>query len=209
MYIAFVNQRRRLAMPRVSREQADRNRVAIEKASARLFREKGFNGVSVADLMGAAGLTHGGFYGHFSSKDELAAVACANAFTQAEERWTTRVKNRPQDTPALHAILDPYLSSRMVKNMGEGCPAASLSVDVAREPADKPVRAAYQEGTARLVDLLAAHMPGDDPVQCRKQALVQWSTMVGVMMLARATQGDPISEELLAAVREHMLGKQA
>ena len=74
-------------MPRVSKEQTDLNRSAIENVSAKLFREKGFNGVSVSDLMAAAGLTHGGFYGHFSSKDELAAVACANAFDHAVERW--------------------------------------------------------------------------------------------------------------------------
>jgi len=193
-------------MPRVSKEQTDRNRAAIEQASARLFREKGFNGVSVADLMGAAGLTHGGFYGHFSSKDELAAVACANAFSQASERWQARIKNKTDAQSALHAILDPYLSTRMVKNMGNGCPAATLSVDVARESPDKPVRAAYQAGTAQLVEILAALSPSDDPAERRKQALVQWSTMVGVMMLASATDGDPISDELLAAVREHMLG---
>ena len=193
-------------MPRVSKEQTDRNRAAIEQASARLFREKGFNGVSVADLMGAAGLTHGGFYGHFSSKDELAAVACANAFSQASERWQARIKNKTDAQSALHAILDPYLSTRMVKNMGNGCPAATLSVDVARESPDKPVRAAYQAGTAQLVEILAALSSSDDPAERRKQALVQWSTMVGVMMLASATDGDPISDELLAAVREHMLG---
>ena len=193
-------------MPRVSKEQTDRNRAAIEQASARLFREKGFNGVSVADLMGAAGLTHGGFYGHFSSKDELAAVACANAFSQASERWQARIKNKTDAQSALHAILDPYLSTRMVKNMGNGCPAATLSVDVARESPDKPVRAAYQAGTAQLVEILAALSPSDDPAERRKQALVQWSTMVGVMMLASATDGDPLSDELLAAVREHMLG---
>jgi len=196
-------------MPRVSKEQTDRNRAAIEQASARLFREKGFNGVSVADLMGAAGLTHGGFYGHFASKDELAAVACANAFSQASERWQGRIKNKTDAQSALHAILDPYLSTRMVKNMGIGCPAATLSVDVARESHDKPVRAAYQAGTAQLVEILAALSPSDDPAERRKQSLVQWSTMVGVMMLASATDGDPIAEELLAAVREHMLGDAA
>lgn len=196
-------------MPRVSREQTDRNRLAIEQASARLFREKGFNGVSVADLMGAAGLTHGGFYGHFSSKDELAAVACANAFAQAAGRWEARMKNQPDAHSALHAILDPYLSTRMARNMGNGCPAATLSVDVARESHDKPVRAAYQAGTAQLVEILAALSPADGPAERRKQALVQWSTMVGVMMLASATDGDPIADELLAAVREHMLGDAA
>jgi TetR/AcrR family transcriptional repressor of nem operon len=67
-------------MPRVSREQADKNRAVIEAASARLFKEHGINGISAADIMATAGLTHGGFYGHFDSKVELAAIACARAF---------------------------------------------------------------------------------------------------------------------------------
>ena len=78
-------------MPRVSREQTDINRLAIEDASSRLFREQGIKAVSVADLMAAAGLTHGGFYGHFESKDALAAVACAKAFEQSAGRWEKRL----------------------------------------------------------------------------------------------------------------------
>ena len=74
-------------MPRVSREQTDKNRLLIEAASARLFKEHGFDGVSVADIMASAGLTHGGFYGHFESKDELAALACAKAFEESAARW--------------------------------------------------------------------------------------------------------------------------
>ncbi len=193
-------------MPRVSKEQTDINRNAIETASARLFREKGFNGVSVADLMGAAGLTHGGFYGHFASKDELAAVACANAFRQSSERWAQRVDAQPDEQAALRAIVDAYLSPRSLQDIGNGCPSAALGIDVARESPDKPVRAAYRTGTAELVEILAALAPSGDAAVRRKTALVQWSTMVGAMMLARATQGDAISAELLAAAREQLLG---
>ena len=78
-------------MPRVSKEQTDRNRLLIEAASARLFKERGLNGVSVTDIMASAGLTHGGFYGHFESKDELAAVACERAFGESVVRWRALV----------------------------------------------------------------------------------------------------------------------
>src|ERR1700712_5572689 len=99
-------------MPRVSRAEADSHREAITDASARLFKERGLKGVSVADLMGAAGLTHGGFYGHFESKDALAAVACAKAFEQSGTRWQARVDDSANSADALKSIARAYLSRR-------------------------------------------------------------------------------------------------
>ncbi|GGI54725.1 TetR/AcrR family transcriptional regulator [Oxalicibacterium solurbis] len=191
-------------MPRVSKEQTERNRHAIEDASASLFKGKGFSGVSVADLMSAAGLTHGGFYGHFSSKDELAAVACDHAFSQSAERWEKRIADSPDEKAALRSIVDHYLSQKTLHDAGNGCPGAALAVDVAREPDDKPVHAAYRAGTAELVEILATLAPGDTD-QRRATALTQWCTMVGAAVLARATRGDPMADELLAAARDHLL----
>jgi TetR/AcrR family transcriptional repressor of nem operon len=196
-------------MPRVSKEQTDLNRSAIENVSAKLFREKGFNGVSVSDLMAAAGLTHGGFYGHFSSKDELAAVACAKAFDHAVERWKKRVDTAKDEKIALKTIVDNYLSSKNVLDIGNSCPGPALAVDVAREAHDKPVRAAYLAGTTELVEVLASLVASDDPATRRQVALAQWSTMVGAMMLARATHDDAIANEILAAARAQLLGSIA
>lgn len=192
-------------MPRVSKEQTDLNRLAIENVSAKLFREKGFNGVSVSDLMAAAGLTHGGFYGHFSSKDELTAVACAKAFDHAVERWKKRVEGAKDEKVALKTIIDNYLSSKNVLDIGTSCPGPALAVDVARESYDKPVRAAYLAGTTELVEVLASLVASNDPTERRKIALAQWSTMVGAMMLARATHDDAIAEEILSAARAQLL----
>lgn len=192
-------------MPRVSKEQTDLNRSAIENVSAKLFREKGFNGVSVSDLMAAAGLTHGGFYGHFSSKDELAAVACANAFDHAVERWEKRVESAKDEKTALKTIVDNYLSSKNVLDIGNSCPGPALAVDVSREPLDKPVHAAYLNGTKELVEVLASLCPAANPATRRQVALAQWSTMVGAMMLARATHDDAIAEEILSAARAQLL----
>lgn len=191
-------------MPRVSREQADLNRAAIEHAASMLFREKGINGVSVADLMSAAGLTHGGFYGHFSSKDELAASACAHAFGQSLQRWERRVAGRC-DEDARTALIDAYLSRKQLRDIGNACAALTLASDVAREPADKPVHDAYQAGVAGLLEVLTAVSPADKPQERRKQALVQLSTMVGAMSLARAVQDEALADELIAAAREHLL----
>jgi TetR/AcrR family transcriptional repressor of nem operon len=188
-------------MPRVSKEQADLNRTAIEQVSARLFREKGLNGVSVGELMSAAGLTHGGFYGHFASKDELAAVACANAFEQSKQRWAMRIDNNPDNDAARKTIFDAFLSKKNLKDIGHACPAMTMVGDVAREAEDKPVRAAFATGMADLVEILASVDPSPDAAQRRQQALAQLSTMVGAMVLARATSQDTIAEEFIDAAR--------
>ncbi|WP_293775860.1 TetR/AcrR family transcriptional regulator [uncultured Oxalicibacterium sp.] len=194
-------------MPRASKEQSTRNHARIEETASRLFRERGVNGISVADLMQAAGLTHGGFYGHFASKDELVAAACTHAFAQSIERWQSRIQKKPAGTKALHALVDPYLTPRMVDQVGNGCPAVALAADVIREPLEKPVRTAYLEGSKDLIDLLTSASTIRDADKRRKKALVQWSTMVGALLLARATQGDDLSDEILSAVREQLLAE--
>ena len=192
-------------MPRVSKAEAEKNRAIIEQVSSRLFREQGFHGISVADLMGAAGLTHGGFYGHFESKDALAAIACARAFEESEARWRKRVNEAPDHGTALSSLIDAYLSTRNRNNAGTGCPVAALANDVAREPDDKPVRAAFHEGLEALVDILAEVQPDADAGARRSAALAQMATLAGALILSRATQGTPLSNEILAATRARLL----
>lgn len=187
-------------MPRVSRQQTEKNRAGIEDASARLFREQGFKGVSVADLMAAAGLTHGGFYGHFSSKDELLAVACGKAFEQSATRWRQRIAAQPDRHAAFDTLVDNFLSPASRSHVGSGCPAVALAGDVAREAPEAPVRAAYLSGVKGMLAQLAALSAAADPQQRAEQALVQLSAMVGALALARATDGDPLSDQLLAMV---------
>src|SRR3982750_409763 len=113
---------------KVSREQAARNRERILDTAAQLFRERGFEGIGVADLMKAAGLTHGGFYGHFASKDDLVAQAAALALEQSVALWE-KLADRPQDDP-LSAIAGVYLTSRHRDDPGAGCLLAALGPDV-------------------------------------------------------------------------------
>ncbi len=192
-------------MPRVSKAEAEKNRVIIEQVSSRLFREQGFHGISVADLMGAAGLTHGGFYGHFESKDALAAIACTRAFEESEARWRKRVDDTPDKATALAALIDSYLSARNRNGAGTGCPVAALGNDVARESADKPVRAAFHEGVENLLDILASIQGGDDAAANRSAAVAQMAALAGALMLSRATQGTPLSNEVLAATKSFLL----
>ena len=205
-------------MPRVSREQTAANRQTIEEVAARLFREHGIDGVSVADLMGAAGMTHGGFYGHFESKDALAAVACSHAFAQSaqrRERWSRRA---PDGTAALREFTERYLSNRHRDDAGQGCPAVALAADVARQAPAAPVRAAYAAGVSSMAGNIArmlgeaGTMPSHagaahaaDPA-VRSAALARMATMVGAVILARATEGDALSAEILAAARAALAG---
>ncbi len=197
-------------MPRVSQQQTDRNRIAIEDVSSRLFREKGLNGVSVSDLMAAAGLTHGGFYGHFASKDGLAAVACSKAFAQSSERWAQRFAALPDAAAMRRSYVENYLAPATRDRPGNSCAAAALAGDVAREAADKPVRGAYLAGIKSMAARLAGLAPGAEPdtppdAAAQQQALVEMATMVGALILSRATRGDPISDDILHSARAFLL----
>lgn len=194
-------------MPRVSRAETAKHRVAIEEAASRMFREAGFRNVSVADVMGAAGLTHGGFYGHFASKDALAVAACARGFGDGVENWTRRVAESPEEPRA--ALVRGYLSDANRTAPGDGCPLTGLAVDVAREPAERPVRAAYLDGLNRLLAILVAAQPGADADARRREGLADLAAMVGAMVLARATAGEAISGEVLAATRERLLSERS
>ena len=194
-----------IRMPRVSRAQAESHREAITEASARLFRERGIKAVSVADLMGAAGLTHGGFYGHFESKDVLAGVAGEHAFAQATERWRKRVAGKAAPAEARAAIVEGYLRPQSIRDVACGCPTAGLCVDVAREPAEAPVRAAYVAGLQEMVDILAKAEDAGDAAADRRAALADYATMLGAMLMARAAAGHPIAGEIVAAARERLL----
>jgi TetR/AcrR family transcriptional repressor of nem operon len=191
-------------MPRVSREQADHNRTAITAASARLFRERGVDNVSVAELMAAAGLTHGGFYGHFESKEELAGEACRWAFGRSAERWKRRVADTDNPSVARVALTDSYLSSQSRSGPDGSCPATSLAGDVVRKSADAPIRTAYVEGLEELLKILASVQGTGATRSDREAALADLATMVGGLMLAKATQGEPISDEMLAAARRRL-----
>ncbi|EPA9111855.1 MAG: TetR/AcrR family transcriptional regulator [Serratia liquefaciens] len=194
-------------MARVSKQQMERNREAIEQVSSQLFRERGLNGVSVNDLMAAVGLTHGGFYGHFASKDELAAVASRRAVEESAQRWETA--SRQPDQHNLQTLVDAYLNVRHRDCPGEGCMVAALAGDVAREEADKPVHQAYLSGVKAMLARLESLSPDEQQPQRQQQALVQMVMLVGALTLARATQGDALSEQFLNATRQALLPAEA
>lgn len=182
-------------MPKSNREAAACNRLKIVDKASYLFREKGIGNVSVADVMHGASMTHGGFYKHFASKATLAAVACAGAYGQVEKArktWTDGDGRR-----ALTSFIDHYLSVLHRDNPGHGCPIAALAGDVARAPEDSQLRAEYVIGLKAVVAELdicmeqSAHGKEHPPLGIL-------ATLVGAMVIARATKGSPISDQVLA-----------
>lgn len=173
-------------MPRVSQEQARQNRQRVVEVAAALFRERGLHGVGVADIMAAAGLTHGGFYGHFANKDALAVEALNAAL--AEERRETG-----------DAFIGNYLSLAHVHHPGRGCPLAALASDVAREPPGSAVRTRFTKGVEGLASLLAKLTPRLAKDRRRQQSLAALSTLVGAVILARAVDDEALAKELLEA----------
>lgn len=182
---------------RVSKEQAAENRRRVVEVASALFRERGFNGIGVADLMKEAGLTHGGFYGQFASKEDLAAEACARAMEAMAERWNDSAETTDDDR--LSALLEGYLSPRHRDHSAAGCPIAALGVDVSRQGG--AVRGAFTQGLRPFIDRLQRLLPGRSAEAKRKAALATLSGMVGALILARAVDDSTLSEEILEAAR--------
>lgn len=191
-------------MPRVSRAQATAHHRAIEAAASRLFRERGLAAVTVAEVMADVGLTHGGFYAHFPSKDALAAAACTAAFQQSAQKWDARVAGAPAPEEAGRAISEGYLRPANADPAMATCPTATLATDVARAAASHPIRAAYIAGVRRQIDTLASLGASGRSAEDRASACVWLATMMGALLLARATHGDPVSDEILGAARTRL-----
>ncbi|MGC3946759.1 MAG: TetR/AcrR family transcriptional regulator [Chryseolinea sp.] len=181
---------------KVTREQAEANRERILDNAAQLFRERGFDGIGLNDLMQAAGLTRGGFYGHFESKDDLAAQATRRAMQTNREEW------KQQTDRSLAAWVRTYLSDAHRDHPGAGCSLVALAGDAARGgPAVKQV---FAEGVGSLLATLQDQMPAADAAGRREQALSMLSTLVGSLLLSRAVGDAGLSRELRDAARKHL-----
>ena len=182
---------------RGTRAQTAENRDRIIAAAAQAFRERGFDGIGVAELMRSVGLTHGGFYGHFASKEELMALACRRAVADMLAEWRARAAAAPGDPAA--TIVAPYLAAGHRDAPGDGCLMAALGPEAAR--AAPPVREAVTECLGEVLDTIAGEMPGDDPRARRDDAIRLFASLVGAMVVARAADDPALSDEVLEVVR--------
>jgi TetR/AcrR family transcriptional repressor of nem operon len=173
----------------------------VKKASVRL-REKGAHGIGVADLMKDAGLTHGGFYAHFDSREALVVEAFAYAMDRSTERWRKLAEQTPPDK-RLSAIVDGYLTPVHRDDPGHGCAVPALGAEIARE--SPKTRKAFAAKLEQMVDMIAAQIPDVPRKSARKQAMAALATMMGTLVLARVAGNGEFSEEFLSAGRDSVL----
>ena len=188
---------------RVNREQAAVSREKIVDAAARAFRERGLDGIGIADLMKEAGFTHGGFYAHFDSKEDLMAEACALALDRSLDKW----RRLSDDSPgaALEAIATSYLSAHHLHNPGSGCTFAALASDLARH--GPGVRGAVTSRLRRLMEILARAMPGRTRAARQRKALAAFASLVGALVLARSVDDAGLAREILHAVSDEFTAR--
>jgi TetR/AcrR family transcriptional repressor of nem operon len=175
---------------KVSREQVSEHKTRVLDAAGRLFRERGFDNVTVAEIMKAAGLTHGAFYGHFPSKEALVAEAIAHAVTPAPGAAQPK---------AAAEYADSYLNVTHRDNRAGGCNFAGLGTEAARGSPE--LRHAMTASVERQIQRFADASPGKTAQEKRRAGVLAWSAMVGAVVLARIVDDEKLSEEILKETR--------
>ena len=191
---------------RVSREQAEKNRANVVSVASKMFRERGFDGAGIADIMKAAGLTHGGFYGQFGSKEQLAAEASGAALARTLKKWQSALA-KAGATP-IQAIASFYLTPAHRDHPESGCAFAALAPDAARS--GKQVKAAFETGLESQIAVIEGALAelGAAPDVARAQALAAVATLVGALALSRAVNDPSLSDEILAAATRSVTAVQ-
>jgi len=191
---------------KLTKEQTEKNRIAILEAAQRLFRTHGFEGVGVADVMREAGFTHGGFYNHFSSKEALAREASREALTKANAAFVDLLEHG-KGNPWRRYVAE-YLTKEHRDDPARGCTLGALSADAARQGPE--LQSSFAEAIEQVIGILADHFrkatPGEPRAQARARAVQQFSEMFGALVLSRVVSGaDPqLSEEILSTNRRRL-----
>jgi len=185
-------------MPRVSKQAKAASHAKIVDKAARLFRQNGIEATGVADIMKSAGLTHGGFYRHFDSKDELAATAIARAFEDIFDQLDN-AKTKSNHRSAIIEFINGDLSSQHVSNPGMGCPIVALGAEVARGSVAE--RTAIAQGIEQVIDRLA-EMIGENKDEARHKASGLLSLLVGTVILARLAPSEEMMNDILSSGRQ-------
>jgi TetR/AcrR family transcriptional regulator, transcriptional repressor for nem operon len=191
---------------RYSREHKLETHARIVKRASVRLREKGAHGIGVADLMKDAGLTHGGFYAHFDSREALVIEAFSHAMDRSTERWRKVAEQTPPEQ-RMAAIVDAYLTPVHRDDPGHGCAIPTLGAEIARE--SPKTRKAFAAKLEEMIDALAAQIPDVPRKAARKQATAMIATMMGTLVMARVAGNGAFSEEILSSGREAVLGRSA
>jgi len=188
---------------RKSKQEAARTRERIVTAAAARFRQHGIVATGLSDLMAAAGLTHGGFYRHFESKDQLVTEASAAALTALLDDLASVAAGKRGRT-GLKAVATKYLSTEHRDHPDEGCPLAALGSELAR--ANAKTRKAATAGFLRLVDIIASQFDQAQPAEAKKRGIVAAATMIGALTMSRIVTDEAISKALLRNTEEALTG---
>jgi len=190
---------------RKSRIEAAKTRERIVTAAAAEFRQHGIAATGLADLMKAAGLTHGGFYRHFASKDHLVAEACSASVATMAERVASSASQK-RGRKGLETAVADYLSTEHRDNPRDGCPLAALGSEMAR--ADTQTRAAATAGFLKLVDALAGGFDDHTPDEAKRRAMVAALTLIGALTVSRVVTDQALSHAILRRAQDSITGSQ-
>lgn len=186
---------------RKSRAETAATRERIVEAAAGEFRRNGIGATGLSNLMGAAGLTHGGFYKHFASKEQAVAEACAYAIEEIGETLGAAMDKRAA-RPALHGAINAYLTVEHRDNAGTGCPFAALGAELAR--GSEAVRESASAGLDALIARFAARHAEPESAQASTEAMLALSSMIGALVLSRIVTDDKRSRDILRQMRSHL-----
>ncbi|MCC8981390.1 MULTISPECIES: TetR/AcrR family transcriptional regulator [Bradyrhizobium] len=189
---------------RYSKEHKQETHARIVKKAATRLREKGAHGIGVADLMKDAGLTHGGFYAHFDSREALVIEAFNYAMDRANERWRKVTAEVPPEK-RLATMVDGYLSAVHRDDPGQGCAVPALGAEIARE--SPKTRKAFALKLDQMIDMMADQIQDLPRKAARKQAMAALATMMGTIVMSRIAGNGEMSDEILSAGREAVLGR--
>jgi TetR/AcrR family transcriptional repressor of nem operon len=178
---------------RVSRIQAEENRQTVINVASQLFREHGFDGIGLKDLMEAAGLTQGAFYKQFASKDDLVAQASERALESASRRWSAAAEANAKDP--LEAVIAFYLSMGHREERLDGCPVVALGSDAARQGPD--VKASFEAGIRKYLEMLGRWIGESEGAELAGTPMAVLSTMVGALTLSRAINDPDLARAFL------------
>lgn len=190
---------------KISKEAVQQNRKRVLDTAARLFRERGIDGIGIADLMQEAGLTHGGFYRQFKSKDDLIVRALEGAFADTSKDIESRVA---ADDKPFEALVRYYVSAEHRDDPGHGCSLAALASDAARDR-DGDLAALFGDIVAQYITLLTAILPGTDPERKRADAVSALAEMVGSLVLSRVVPDPALATEIIETVADDLIARHA
>jgi TetR/AcrR family transcriptional repressor of nem operon len=183
-------------------EHKQQTRERIVKAAARRFRSRGSEGAAIGDLMRDLRLTHGGFYRHFDSKEDLFAQVFEHSLEQVRHTFAPAVARAPQGQE-LKALIEAYLDTAHCANPAEGCPLAALASEVARRP--RSTRVAFQRALEGHITLIARFVPGENKTERERKAMTLISGMAGTLAVARMMTDDDSRQRLLDSAKQFYL----